>query len=257
MRLASQEYTVTSRPVCRTAWAEEENRRVSHRRRPARCRCGRGAAGTARPRSEQRAAGRRASCRIAQRVRKRPDKTVKPSPGAFAASSVTRRVLPTPASPLISITTGWPAAASASSPVSRSSSADLPTRGPRAVSSTSSLSKGRECDHAISKRFAAGDRLSGLDPEHRLGGLDPVDRVSRLDPVDRICWLDLVDRLGRLGGFGALNRLSGQLRLDTVGIFPLVDPGVASPREPSRSMMSAVASTTEVPTAAPPTVSVK
>src|SRR5713101_6555136 len=52
---------------------------------------------------------------------------MKPRSAARTASSATRRVLPTPASPLISACAGWPAAASSSRPSRRRSSPSLPT----------------------------------------------------------------------------------------------------------------------------------
>ena len=71
----------------------------------------------------------------------RPDMTPKPRSRAPAASSVTSRVLPTPASPLTSAATGRPAAAASSRPSSRPSSASLPTSRPRDISSTRSVSQ--------------------------------------------------------------------------------------------------------------------
>src|SRR6266545_5646859 len=60
----------------------------------------------------------------------RPDRTRKPRSAARAASSATSRVLPTPASPLISAWDGRPALASSSRPSRRVSSPSLPTSRP-------------------------------------------------------------------------------------------------------------------------------
>ena len=63
-----------------------------------------------------------------------PDSTVKPDAAARRVTSVTSRVLPTPASPLTSATTAWRDAASSSSVSMRANSMSRPTSLPHVAS---------------------------------------------------------------------------------------------------------------------------
>ena len=94
----------------------------------------------------------------------------------------------------------------------------------------------RECSDAGSCQLVALTGVLGLDLEHRIERVDLVDRLVRLHLVDRLGGLDPVGGVGRLPGVGVLGRLAGlglvdrlgcQRRLDLVGPFPLVDPGLA------------------------------
>jgi hypothetical protein len=93
-----------------------------------------------------------------------------------------------------------------------------------------------ECPDAGSCQLVALTWVLGLHLEHWIERVDSVDRIGWLHLVGRLGGLDLVGRVGRLAGVGVLGRLAGlgivgrlgcQRRLDPLGAFPLVDPGLA------------------------------